>query len=95
MSCFNNLCRLCAGKVDGLVSLNIFALDQEDLYKKISTCLPIKVSLRSFTINYNITYYYLSKIIADQTFRSMNFIGGLLEYHSYQQCLTRMSGGYC
>lgn len=38
-----DLCRLCAGKIDVLMGLNIFASDNRQIFKKICVCLPIQV----------------------------------------------------
>ena len=38
-----DLCRLCAGKIDVLMGINIFDSDHRQIFKKITVCLPIQV----------------------------------------------------
>lgn len=45
---FNELCRICANKTNGLLALNIFGGDDgtnKDIFKKINDCLPIQIEL--------------------------------------------------
>ncbi|KAK6626739.1 hypothetical protein RUM44_009216 [Polyplax serrata] len=40
-----DLCRLCAGKIDILMGINIFSSDNRQIFKKICVCLPIQISV--------------------------------------------------
>lgn len=43
MNLLEDLCRLCANKLDRLLSYNVLAPGHSELLKKISQCLPITV----------------------------------------------------